>query len=178
MVSPLLARSVPSVPIAPGVDMPLINLGGVHSHPSNYSAWLGLGGRGLDTAMMYGDNVQLRVGDALAASGLERGQIFVTTKVPCCPDGGLSSWCRWFDSEYEDLAADVRMEIDLRLLQLEYVDLMLLHWPCATINDTVRTYRGLESFASAGRARTIGISNFNASAIEALYAAACGSSRP
>ena len=77
--------------IAPGVSMPYINLGGVHSHPSNYSAWLALGGRGLDTALMYGDDVQLQVGDAAKApknrevlNGIawdeKRGCFFVTGK--------------------------------------------------------------------------------------------------
>ena len=54
-------ESVPThVTIAPGVSMPYVNLGGVHSHPSNYSAWLKLGGTGLDSALMYGDDVQVR----------------------------------------------------------------------------------------------------------------------
>ena len=44
-----------TVEIAPGVRMPFVNLGGVHSHPSNYTAWLELGGTGLDTALMYGE---------------------------------------------------------------------------------------------------------------------------
>ena len=46
---------MPTVEIAPGVHMPMLNLGGVHSHPSNYSAWIDLGATGLDTAMMYGE---------------------------------------------------------------------------------------------------------------------------
>ena len=44
--------AAPRVEIRPGVEMPLINLGGVHSKPSNYSLWLELGGRGLDSALM------------------------------------------------------------------------------------------------------------------------------
>ena len=86
----LLARSdvapIPtSVDIAPGVTMPVMNLGGVHSHPSNYSAWIALGGTGIDTALMYGDDVQVDVGDAVQASGLARSDLFITSKVPCCP---------------------------------------------------------------------------------------------
>ena len=65
--------------------MPYLNCGGVHSHPSNYTAWLEVGGRGLDTAMMYGDDVQLHVGDAIAASDLPREQLFITSKVPFVP---------------------------------------------------------------------------------------------
>ena len=187
---------IPTVTIAPGVEMPLINLGGVHSHPSNYSAWcepapsaqslphtptripspesdprLQLGGRGLDTAMMYGDDVQIEVGDAVAASGLPREELFLTSKVPCCPAESFTSWCVWYDKEYKDLDAYTRSEIDARLLGVARVDLLLLHWPCATMEETVATYRSLERFALDGKASAIGISNFNASAIDALFAA-------
>ena len=79
-----------------------------------------------------------------------------------------------YDKEYKDLDAFTRGEIDLRLLGLPSVDLMLLHWPCATMNETITTYRALERFALAGKARAIGISNFNASLIDALYAAPGG----
>ena len=210
------AQRAPIIPtaveIAPGVKMPFVNLGGVHSHPSNYTAWLSLGGMGLDTcanlsaspcahiasnfarvyidsqplftqssndripracsALMYGDDVQVTVGSAIKAVQVPREELFVTSKVPCCPElNDWTGWCSWYDKEYTDLDAYTRAEIDVRLLGLEYVDLMLLHWPCATMEETVRTYRALEKFAQAGRARSIGISNFNASAIEGLYAA-------
>ena len=174
--APMASSESPSAPmtkeIAPGLFMPYVNLGGVHSHPSNYSAWLAHGGVGLDTAMMYGDDVQLHVGDAIKKSGIPREKIFLTTKVPCCPEGGLGTkWCKWYDSEYPDLDAFTRGDIDLRLLGVDRVDLMLLHWPCGTITDTIKTWRALERFQKAGKARAIGISNFNASAIDSLYAA-------
>jgi 2,5-diketo-D-gluconate reductase A len=181
LVQLLLAASLPfaagavrgapkTVEIAPGVAMPYINLGGVHSHPSNYSAWLALGGRGLDTALMYGDDVQVAVGDAARGSGAARSELFVTTKVPCCPSG-FSGWCAWYDSHFADVDAYERATIDLRLLDVSRVDLMLLHWPCERFEDTLATYRRLERFALDGKARAIGVSNFNASALERLYAA-------
>ena len=84
--APPLPTAIPTTRrIAPGVQMPYLNCGGVHSHPSNYTAWLEVGGRGLDTAMMYGDDVQLHVGDAIAASDLPREQLFITSKVPFVP---------------------------------------------------------------------------------------------
>ena len=138
--------------IAPGVHMPYVNCGGVHSHPSNYTAWLNIGGRGLDTALMYGADVQLHVGQAIKSSGIPREEIFVTSKVPCCP-AGFVSWCSWYEQEYKDLDAYTNGLIDLRLLGLDTVDLMLLHWPCNTIEDTVRTYRYLERFQQSGLAR-------------------------
>lgn len=168
------SKTAPSVPtkteIAPGVHMPYINLGGVHSHPSNYTAWLELGGTGLDSALMYGDDVQVAVGDAIEHSKISRDQLFVTSKVPCCP-APFSKWCSWYDAEYNDLSAFTRAKIDARLMGIEVVDLMLLHWPCATMEQTIATYRSLEEFALAGKARAIGISNFNSTLIDALYAA-------
>ena len=157
------------VEIAPGVSMPYINLGGVHSHPSNYSAWLKLGGTGLDSALMYGDDVQVQMGDAASASDVARDKLFITSKVPCCP-APFTKWCAWYASEYADLDAFTRAKIDARLLGVEVVDLMLLHWPCARMEDTLTAYRALEEFKLAGKAKAIGISNFNASAIDALYA--------
>lgn len=158
-----------TVEIAPGIHMPYINLGGVHSHPSNYTAWLEFGGRGLDSALMYGDDVQVAVGDAIQASKVPRRKLFVTSKVPCCP-AEFTKWCSWYHAEYTDLSAFTRAKIDARLLGIEVVDLMLLHWPCATMEQTIATYRSLEEFALAGKARAIGISNFNATLIDALYA--------
>ena len=82
-----------TVEIAPGVFMPTVNCGGVESKPSNYSAFLALGGRGLDTALTYGAPTQESVGEAIAASGLPREQIFVTTKIPCCPQALVGKMC-------------------------------------------------------------------------------------
>lgn len=167
---PTAMAAVPTTKeIAPGVWMPYVNLGGVHTHPSNYSAWLEIGGVGLDTALMYGDDIQLHVGDAIDDSKISRDKLFVTSKVPCCP-APFTKWCKWYSSEYTDLDAGTRANIDLRLLGLKRVDLMLLHWPCETMAETVASYHALEEFALAGKARAIGISNFNASMIDALYA--------
>ena len=94
--------------------MPYINLGGVASRPSNYTAWFEAGGRGVDTALTYGLTVQMAVGKAVGASKLPRDQAFVTTKVPCCPTvawGGVA--CNssfWWHSTtlQEDLEADLQ----------------------------------------------------------------------
>ena len=137
----LLSASTADVPktkeISPGVFMPYVNLGGVHSHPSNYSLWLELGGTGLDSALMYGDDVQVEVGTAIAASGIARKDLFITSKIPCCP-AGFSTYCAWYKQEYpRPLPGDMLAEMDNRLLGLDYVDLMLLHWPCDTMEETL-----------------------------------------
>jgi diketogulonate reductase-like aldo/keto reductase len=145
-----------TVEIAPGVFMPLVGIGGGGKKflPSNYSLWLELGGRGLDTALTYGDDVQRDVGKAIQASGIPRDQIFVTTKVPCPAQ----------------TSGDV--EHDLEMLGLDYVDLMLLHWPCRSsqggMTKTISVYKGLETHVTSKKARAIGISNFDAGEIDQL----------
>ena len=57
---------------------------------------------------------------------------------------------------------------DLATLKLDYVDLLLLHWPCDTVEDNIQTYQLMESYVRSGKARAIGLSNFNAAKIEEL----------
>ena len=155
-----------TVTIAPGVDMPLLNMGVVRNH----SVWLSLGGRGLDTALTYGQRDQEDVGRAVRESGLDRSELFVTTKVPCCPsaifctkyDPGVLPQCRAEHNVTKDV------EDTLSALGLAYADLLLLHWPCDSIDESVRAYKALEPLVAAGKARAIGVSNFNASALSQL----------
>ena len=156
---------VPSVEISPSVYMPMLSFG-----ICNHSLFLSLGGRGLDTAFDYGNATQREVGAAIAASGLPRSEIFVTTKIPCCPSAFVASstysdHCHVRRSP-EQTAADIAA--DLELLGLSYVDAMLMHWPCDSTADTVATWRVLESLVFDGRARAIGMSNFNSTAIDNL----------
>ena len=60
------------------------------------------------------------------------------------------------------------VEHDLAQLQLPYVDLLLLHWPCGTVAQTVAAYTQLEPFVRSGQARAIGVSNMNASMLDAV----------
>ena len=144
--------------------MPLINLG-----ISNHTLWIAEGGRGLDTAFVYGDDAQKETGEAVRASSLPRSELFVTTKVPCCP---AKRWESFVGGEgiCDQLGSNTSAQIehDLNTLGLEYVDLMLLHWPCDSLEETLQTYRVMESMVSRGTARAIGISNFNATMTEAL----------
>jgi len=158
----LCAASVNSTEIAPGVMMPFINLGA--SRPSNVTLWLEVGGTGIDTALTYGEEVQNSVRDAVSNSSLPRHQIFVTTKIPCCPPVVPLPFC--------DVAHDPATDIqtDLTQLGVDYVDLMLLHWPCATMEETVAAYKEMEMMVARGTARAIGVSNFNASELSSLVA--------
>ncbi|EOD29446.1 hypothetical protein EMIHUDRAFT_113767 [Emiliania huxleyi CCMP1516] len=166
MLASMTAKPVPSVEIAPSVLMPMLSFGITMQH----SLFLALGGRGLDTAFDYGDKYQAELGRAVATSGLLRSAVFVTTKVPCCAssfvkDDVYSNHCHARRSP-EETAADVAH--DLSVLGMPFVDLLLMHWPCDSTADTVATWRVLERLALDGRARAIGVSNFNASAIESL----------
>jgi len=157
-----IAQDDTTIEIAPGVLMPYVNLGGVVSAPSNYTEWLALGGRGIDTALTYGDVVQKKVAQALQATSVPRSEIFVTTKVPCCPLK-QSSKCK--DPEYDgSIAADIAADIAI----LGNVDLMLLHWPCNTYEQTLQAYTDLEKALEQGVTRAIGVSNFNASLLARL----------
>mmetsp|Transcript_12350 Transcript_12350/g.28996 ORF Transcript_12350/g.28996 Transcript_12350/m.28996 type:complete len:319 (-) Transcript_12350:28-984(-) len=145
--------------IAPGVMMPYLNAG-----KGNRGIWVKVGGRGLDTAFAYGDIDQNQTGDVLRSSGLPRSELFLTTKVPCCDAASIGreeQLCRGRGPETAGFLAH-----DLELLEVDYVDVMLLHWPCASLESTLTAWKDIEDFYRAGKARAIGVSNFNASFLD------------
>ena len=103
-----------------------------------------IGYRHIDTAQMYGN--EQGVGDAIKASGLERGEFFVTSKL----------------NNGKHLPDDARRSFNATLAALgsDYVDLFLIHWPLPGLydGDFVQTWRTLEEFYRDGRARSIGVS--------------------
>lgn len=99
------------------------------------------GHRHIDTAQAYFNEEQ--VGEAIKASGLKREEIFVTTKI-------------WIDN-YGEGKTYVSVIESLRKLQLDYVDLILLHQP---IGDYYSAYRDLEKLYKEGKVKSIGVSNF------------------
>ncbi len=107
---------------------------------------LELGYRAVDTAQIYGNESE--VGQAIAASGVARDELFVTTKI-------------WVDNySKKKLAASLRDS--LHKLRTDYVDLTLIHWPAADNGVTLPEYMTALSDAQAlGLTRQIGISNFN-----------------
>jgi len=169
LVGALAFAPAPRVEIAPGVHMPLLNFG----LQKNHSMAIALGARGLDTANVYDlqSPQQHEVGQAVraaVAAGIPRSELFVTSKIECCPGGAFMGkikgklLCAVRGNAAKNIA------YDFAKLGLDYVDLMLLHWPCDDLADSVRTYKALEGLVQDGRARAIGVSNFNASALAAF----------
>ena len=117
---------------------------------------LEIGYRHIDTAEMYGNEKE--VGEAIRASGLDRGEVFVTSKLS--------------NAFHEPDDARRAFEGTLSELGFDYVDLFLIHWPLPTLydGDFVSTWKSLEEFHSDGRARSIGVSNFQIEHLEQLAA--------
>jgi len=130
-----------------GVKMPWLGLGVWKSEEGAeveraVSYALEAGYRSIDTAAVYGN--EEGVGRAIAASGVKRDDLFVTTKV-WNSDQGYESTLQAF-------------ETSRRKLQLEVIDLYLVHWP---VKDKYKeTYRALEKLYKEGYVRAIGVSNF------------------
>jgi len=119
---------------------------------------LEVGYRHIDTAQMYGNEAE--VGAALEASGIEREQIFLTTKVD--------------NSNHAPERAAASIARSLEDLRTNYVDLLLVHWPLPTLygGDVALPWPALEDAFAAGNARAIGLSNYERDHIEAVRSVA------
>ena len=110
---------------------------------------LELGYRHIDTARMYRNEAE--VGAAIAASGVDRGEVFLTTKVS--------------PTDFEPSRLKAAAEDSLRSLGTDYVDLLLLHWPSDSV-PLERTLEAMRELQEAGRIRHPGVSNFPAAMLE------------
>lgn len=131
-----------------GIEMPVLGFGvyqvGPEETEAAVSAALAAGYRSIDTAAAYRN--EEAVGAAIAASGIDRDELFITTKL----------WVQ--DAPAEENTADAFGD-SLRRLGLEYVDLYLIHQP---FGDYYGQWRAMEKINAEGRARAIGVSNFAA----------------
>ncbi|MGA4864465.1 aldo/keto reductase [Streptomyces lavendulocolor] len=147
---------VPSITLNNGVSMPQLGFG-VWQVPDDEAAKavgtaIEAGYRSIDTAAIYEN--EKGTGEAIAASGLRREDLFVTTKL-WNSEQGHDATLRAFD---ESLAR----------LGLDYVDLYLIHWPVPSKDLYADTYKAFEKIYADGRAKAIGVSNFLPEHLERL----------
>jgi 2,5-diketo-D-gluconate reductase A len=150
--------SVPDVVLNNGVSMPQLGYG-VFRVPDTETeravlSAIEAGYRSIDTAALYGN--ETGVGRALAACGLARAELFVTTKV-WNDDQGYDTTLRAFDATVGRLG-------------LDQVDLYLIHWPKPSRDRYVETWRALEKLHADERVRAIGVSNFQPDHLQRLFA--------
>ncbi|MFF9701956.1 aldo/keto reductase [Streptomyces griseofuscus] len=143
-----MSSKVPPIILNNGVEMPQVGFG-VWQVPDDEAeravgTALEAGYRSIDTAAAYGN--EEGTGRAIAASGLPREDIFVTTKL-WNSDQGYDATLRAFDTS-------------LGKLGLDHLDLYLIHWPLPARDTYVDTYKALEKLYADGRVRAIGVSNF------------------
>ncbi|MDV7196376.1 aldo/keto reductase [Rhodococcus kroppenstedtii] len=152
--------AVPTVSLNDGRSIPQLGFGVFQIEPENTAdavrTAIEVGYRHLDTAQMYGNEAE--TGQGVRDSGVDRDQVWITSKLNNGfhrPDDARRS----FDETLEKLGTD-------------YVDLFLIHWPLPTRydGDYVSTWKVLEEFQRDGRARSIGVSNFQVPHLEKLAA--------
>ncbi|MCU1515697.1 MAG: oxidoreductase [Pseudarthrobacter sp.] len=112
------------------------------------------GYRHIDTAVKYGN--EEGVGNGIRASGVDRDEIFVTTKL----DGQFQGQDR----------AVAGLEGSLKRMRLDYVDLLLIHWPLPARDEFISTWKTFERLQAEGKVRSIGVSNFKPAHLERLLA--------
>ncbi|MFF6825168.1 aldo/keto reductase [Streptomyces longwoodensis] len=151
-----MSSKVPTITLNNGVEMPQLGFGvwqvADDEAERAVATALEAGYRSIDTAAIYGN--EEGTGRAIAASGLAREDVFVTTKL-WNGDQGYDATLRAFDTSLEKLG-------------LDHVDLYLIHWPLPRRGTFVDSYKAFEKLQADGRARAIGVSNFLPEHLEQL----------
>ena len=113
-----------------------------------------VGYRRIDTAALYGNEAE--VGQGIRESGIDREDIFVTTKI-------------WNDRQGYDESLKA-IDESLKRLDLGYLDMLLIHWPSPSQDLYLQTWKAFEKVLAAGLVRNIGVSNFQPNHLERLIA--------
>jgi 2,5-diketo-D-gluconate reductase A len=151
--------TVPTISLNSGYDIPQLGFGVFQIPPEETkeatATALEVGYRHIDTAEMYGN--EAGVGEAIRASGIDRSELFVTSKL---------------NNKFLD-ADSIRAAFDgtIAALDIDYLDLFLIHWPLPTISDYVERWKAMEGLLETGKVRSIGVSNFQVPHLEKLLEA-------
>ena len=150
--------TVPTIALNDGHQIPQLGFGVFKVDPVETERIvldaLEVGYRHIDTAAVYGN--EEGVGRALAASGIPREELFITTKL--------------WNSDHVAGTAPAAIAASLEKLGLDFVDLYLIHWPRPDADKYVDAWKALEQINSAGLARSIGVSNFHVPHLERIAA--------
>ncbi len=152
------ASNVPNIQLNDGNSIPQLGFGTYQVDANDTAATVlrafEVGYRHIDTAEMYGNEQQ--VGEAIKQSGLDRTEIFVTSKL----NNGF----------HKPDDARTAFAETLQKLSTEYIDLFLIHWPLPGLydGDFVSTWKVFEEFKKDGRAKSIGVSNFQVNHLKRL----------
>lgn len=150
--------SISTLPLNNGYTIPQIGLGAASLNDDQIApvivTAIEAGYRHIDTAFRYGN--QRGVGKGIRDSGIRREELFVTTKL---------------DGEFQgNERAVAGLDECLRQLGLDYVDLLLIHWPLPQRDQYISTWKTFEKLAKAGKVRSIGVSNFKPAHLDRLLA--------
>jgi 2,5-diketo-D-gluconate reductase A len=149
--------AVPTITLNNGVEIPQLGFGVFQIEPEKTKdatlAALEVGYRHIDTAEMYGNEKE--VGEAVRASGIDRADIFVTSK--------LNNSFHAYD---DALAA---FEQTLQDLGIGYLDMFLVHWPLPGVGDFVETWKAMEKIYESGDVKAIGVSNFQPAHLRRIH---------
>lgn len=146
--------TVPTVALNDGATIPQLGFGVFRVDPEQteriVSDALEVGYRHIDTAAVYGN--EIGVGKAIAASGIPREELFITTKL-------------WNSDQGTQSAFDA-IDLSLEKLGLSHVDLYLIHWPVPSRNLYLDSWLALEKIKASGTTTSIGVSNFRADELD------------
>ena len=152
---------IPVTTLNDGYDLPLLGLGtyklqGADVEPVVRTA-IELGYRHIDTAALYGNEVEVgaAVNAAIAAGDVTREELFITTKL-------------WNDDQ--DRAAEAYQE-SLARLNLEFIDLYLVHWPWPQHGSYVQAFKQIVQLQGMGQLQSVGVANFYEEVLDEVIAA-------
>jgi diketogulonate reductase-like aldo/keto reductase len=150
------SNHIPTIPLSDGETIPQLGFGVFQVPPKDTAGVvtqaLAAGYRHIDTAAAYRN--EAAVGQAVHAAGLSRDEVFVTTKCPNDAHG------------HEE--ARRALKASLEQLEMEHVDLYLIHWPVPSKDRYVETWQAFIELQKEGLARSIGVSNFQPAHLERI----------